>query len=101
MSAILSKTISILGGSLQVTVLVAALGGAAAVLDWLVRWMRRSGFSHALCTLMHYATLSIAFLDLALIVAYAAAHVWEARPEWVIEPPVRSVTLKSFAGRYL
>lgn len=87
MSAIFSKTLSILGGSLQVTVLVAALAGASAALDWLVRWMRRSGCSPSLCTLLHQTTLVIAFLDFALILAYAAAHVWDARP-WPVQDPV-------------
>jgi hypothetical protein len=71
---------SILSGSLQMTLLVLVLGGAAAALDWVVRWLCAKRFSPGLCAMLHGVSMVLVAIDCALIVAHAAAHAWEVRP---------------------
>lgn len=89
---------TVLSGSIQVTVLVLVLGALAAFLDWVVRLMRRREFSPALCGLLHRLTLLIAAIDCFLILSYAAAHAWDARPPTLRTVPAVVSTIESGAN---
>lgn len=80
MNNALLETAAVLRGCLQAAFLVLILGATAAALDWLVRWIRRCEVSPGLCELLHRVTLLIAIIDCCLVVAFAAHHAWEARP---------------------
>jgi hypothetical protein len=87
-----SEVTAVMGGSAQVTALAVVLVAFAAGLDWIVRWMHARGFSPALCKLLHAATLAIAAIDCCLVLSYAAAHAWEARPPMLRMSIEQSVT---------
>lgn len=77
-----------LGGSILINAAALALGCSAVAFDWLVRRLQRGEASPALCKLLHQVALVVAVIDFSVLILFAAAHAWDARPEVMrTEPP--------------